>query len=64
MERNVEKIQFMIGLVIAAAILAFAISCTKFVELPKYVCSVCGEAVWLKTDRCPKCKAIMKEDNK
>lgn len=34
------------------------------VELPKYVCSVCGESVWLKTDRCPKCKAIMKGDNK
>ena len=38
----------------------WSISC----ECPKYVCSVCGEAVWLKTDRCPKCKAIMKVDNK
>lgn len=38
----------------------WSISC----ECPKYICSVCGESVWLKTDRCPKCKAIMKGDNK
>ena len=37
----------------------WSISC----ECPKYICNVCGESVWLKTDRCPNCGAKMEEEN-